>query len=60
MEYALLKKSNEQLARAKRDILATEQIVPDYGSKSWQAKFDALMKALQKELGEPITGLPKS
>ncbi|MEC7444860.1 MAG: hypothetical protein VX500_00980 [Planctomycetota bacterium] len=60
MEYALLKKSDDQLARAKRDILATAQIVPDYGSKSWKAKYDALMKALQKELGEPQTGLPKS
>jgi hypothetical protein len=60
MEYALLKNSKEQLARAKRDILATEQIVPDYGSKSWKAKFDALMKALQKELDEPQTGLPKT
>ena len=56
-EYAVLNDSAEQLARVKRDIQGTMQVDEALGGGAWAAKFDALAKALQKQLGEPQQGI---
>ena len=57
LEYAVLTKSDEQLARVERDVRGTMQVDPELGGSLWRGKFDALVKALQKQRGEPSTGL---
>lgn len=56
-EYAVLTSNNEQLQRVKRDILGTMNVDAQLGGGVWKAKFEALAKALQKQLGEPQNGL---
>ena len=50
--------SQQLLVRAKADLLATQSL---YGlGRTQQAKrYESLMKAIQKELGDPATGFPE-
>jgi hypothetical protein len=58
-EYAKLRDTPEKyMAQAKNDILATLRADPKLGGAEARAKFDALLKVIQKELGESPTGLP--
>ncbi|PHS03402.1 MAG: hypothetical protein COA78_18055 [Blastopirellula sp.] len=52
---AATKKKN--LASAKRDISNTASLYPDLGGEASRAKFEGLIRKIQKELGDPVTGL---
>lgn len=56
-EYAVLTSNNDQLQRVKRDITGTMNVDAELGGGPWRAKFDALARALQKQLGEAQRGL---
>ncbi|MFG0262238.1 MAG: hypothetical protein ACF788_07595, partial [Novipirellula sp. JB048] len=45
------------IKRAATDIKQVEGIYPELGGKEQRAKFDALLREIQKELGDPVTGL---
>jgi hypothetical protein len=50
-------KKKEQLQRAKSDIALTAGLYPDLGGNEWRAKYDNLLKTIQKALGEKTEGL---
>lgn len=56
-EYAVLKNSDDQLQRVKKDVQVTYEVDKELGGPIWKSRFDALMKALQKQLKEQPTGL---
>lgn len=45
------------MAKAKRDLTSVYRLYPQMGGPEWYAKFDTLMKRLQRESGEPEAGL---
>ncbi len=47
----------ETLQLAKRDILITQRLSKDMGGEEWYAKFDLLLKKIQRQLQEPANGL---
>lgn len=50
------------LAKAKKDLASVYRFYPQMGGPEWYAKFDALLKRLQRESGEKesgLAGLPK-
>jgi cellulose synthase operon protein C len=50
-------KKKEQLQRAKSDIALTAGLYPDLGGETWKKQYDALLKNIQKALGERGDGL---
>ena len=50
-------KRRDLLLMAKTDISLIGKLYPDMGGKQWQEKYDALLKDVQKTLGEEPTGL---
>ncbi|MGY8767303.1 MAG: tetratricopeptide repeat protein [Pirellulales bacterium] len=48
------------LASAKKDINVTASLYPDLGGEALRAKFDGLLRKIQKENGDPVTGLKKN
>lgn len=47
----------EQLQRAKSDIALTVGLYPDLGDEGRKKQFDSLLRQIQRELGEPASGL---
>jgi tetratricopeptide (TPR) repeat protein len=50
----------QYLKFAKSDIVQTQQLYPELGGSEWRAKYDQLFRQIQKELKEPVKGLPES
>ena len=46
------------LANARSAVELTVQLHPDLGGGDWPKKYDALLKRIQQESGQPQTGLP--
>lgn len=46
------------LKQAKTDIVIMTRLYPELGGPVWRARYDNLLKLIQKDLGEPATGLP--
>ncbi len=59
MRYGLAEadRKTELLELAAREIGSTRFIKQDLGGPAWHARFDALMKSIQKELGKEQVGL---
>ncbi|MCS5632444.1 MAG: hypothetical protein NZ744_16520, partial [Pirellulaceae bacterium] len=58
--YAMLKTGEDKkkyLGYAKLEILNTQKIYPELGGPEFKAQFDALLRQIQKALGESVTGL---
>nr|MCS5632043.1 hypothetical protein [Pirellulaceae bacterium] len=58
--YAMLKNGEDKkkyLGYAKLEILNTQKIYPELGGPEFKAQFDALLRRIQKALGESVTGL---
>jgi len=51
--------SQAVMEKAASDITRLQALYPDLGGAGQTAKFDELMKTIQKQLGKPLTGLPK-
>ena len=51
-------KSDPIVKQAIKDITSLAVLYPDMGGTEQRDKFDALLKQIQKEAGEPTTGLP--
>lgn len=51
-------KKKEAFQRAKTDIAIIAGFYPDMGGDKWKAQYDALLKNVQKALGERPLGLP--
>lgn len=47
----------DALSKAERDITVTYRLYPGLGGSEMRAEFDALMKQIQQDLGEPAVGL---
>ena len=47
-------------ASAENDIRITYSLSLDMGGPAWRGRFDQLLRAIQQELGKPVTGLPES
>ncbi|MFO0897012.1 MAG: hypothetical protein U0836_06215 [Pirellulales bacterium] len=47
----------ELLKRAKTDIVMMTKLYADLGGPVWRARYDALLKLIQKDLNEPAVGL---
>jgi len=45
------------LGYAKLEILNTKKIYPELGGPEFKARFDAMLRKIQKALGESDTGL---
>ncbi len=45
---------------AKNEIVFTQRLFPDMGGQAWYAQYDALLKKIQRSLGEQADGLEKS
>jgi Tfp pilus assembly protein PilF len=60
-QYALARNSEQQrqelLERAKRDILITYRLYPLLGDAQRRQQYEALLKLIQKRLGEKAVGL---
>lgn len=59
-ELALTQSKPEQiesLERAQRDIKVTARLDPEMGGDEWFARYDALLKKIQRSLGEKSDGL---
>ncbi len=50
-------KDNSIMKRAETDITQVEGIYPELGGKEQRAKFDSLLRQIQKEIGVTVTGL---
>ena len=62
-QYALQQKKAKRdttLAQAKNDINATARFYQELGGAAQKAKYDQLLKRIQKALGDPPTGLKTS
>lgn len=46
-----------RMALVKRDLATVYQLYPEMGGPEWYAKFDALLRRAQREMGEAETGL---
>ena len=46
------------LKKAESAVLLTLQLHPDLGGGNWPKKYDALMRRIQQEAGQPQIGLP--
>jgi len=58
--FAMLKTGEDKkkyLGYAKLEILNTKKIYPELGGPEFQARFDAMLRQIQKALGERVTGL---
>jgi hypothetical protein len=60
--YRLAKRSSSEqrpalFKAAKNDIVIMTRLYPDLGGPVWRGRYDALLKLVQKDLGEPATGL---
>ena len=58
--YAMLKTGEDKkkyLGYAKLEILNTHKIYPELGGPEFKAQFDAMLRKIQKALGESVTGL---
>ena len=58
--YAMLKTGEDKkkyLGYAKLEILNTKKIYPELGGPEFKARFDAMLRKIQKALGERVTGL---
>ncbi|WP_345689041.1 hypothetical protein [Novipirellula caenicola] len=51
-------KDTSIMKRAITDITQVEGIYPELGGPAQRAKFDALLRQVQKEVGDPVKGLP--
>ncbi|WP_345327036.1 hypothetical protein [Novipirellula rosea] len=51
-------KDTSIMKRAITDITQVAGIYPELGSPAQRAKFDALLRQIQKEVGDPVKGLP--
>lgn len=62
-KHALSKTAEEKtklLKQAAKDVESTATLYPNLGSPEQKKKFDSLLRAIQKDLGNEVTGLPKS
>lgn len=48
---------DDALAKAQRDITVTYRLYPGLGGSEMRAEFEALLKQIQQDLGEPAAGL---
>jgi cellulose synthase operon protein C len=58
---ALAQDGSEKVAslkRAEAAVMLTVQLHPDLGGGDWPKKYDKLLRNIQKELGQPQTGIP--
>ena len=46
------------LKKAEAAVMLTVQLHPDLGGGDWPKKYDKLLRSIQKESGQPETGLP--
>ena len=46
------------LKKAESAVLLIAQLHPDLGSGDWPKKYDKLLRRIQKEAGQPETGVP--
>ena len=49
---------NDALARAAAEIGIQHRQTPSMGGPEWSAKFDSLLRNIQRAAGQPATGLP--
>lgn len=49
--------SKKLLNNAKRDLASVYKLYPQMGGADWSGKFDALLRRIQRDLGEPDKGL---
>ncbi|MEZ6133588.1 MAG: hypothetical protein R3C53_01630 [Pirellulaceae bacterium] len=47
----------DEIRRAEKDITSTAALYPELGGEAKKKEFDALLRIIQKELGQPATGL---
>ncbi len=45
------------LKLAKDDVVLTQRMFPNMGGTQWHEKYDALLRKIQRSLGEPVAGL---
>ncbi len=57
LAYAKTTKKKDDFERAKKYITLTNKLFPDMGGDVWRAKYDALLRKIQTELGEKPVGL---
>jgi hypothetical protein len=58
---ALAQEGSEKAAslkKAEAAVMLTVQLHPDLGGGDWPKKYDKLLRNIQKELGQPQTGIP--
>ncbi len=47
----------EYLNRARNEIVVTQRMFPNMGGPTWYSRYDALLKKIQRSLGERAEGL---
>ncbi|WP_146527260.1 tetratricopeptide repeat protein [Novipirellula artificiosorum] len=52
-------KDTKILNRSESDVTQVAALYPDLGNPAQRAKFDSLLRQIQKAIGKPVTGLPK-